>query len=145
MTEPKELKQAGEFSPLESFLNFAPPLPNGDAIESPEELSGALASFLHDKVPQVMDVSIDSLKALDAYFEREPPASGFTSQFLLEEFLPALGSYLADVLRHNRNGQWILKKPPLKSTVRVGSTEMVVFEHAFRVVYEGRKLTAAIP
>ena len=79
------------------------------------------------------------------HFERNPPASGFTPQFLLEEFLPALGSYLADVLRHNRNGRWLLKKPPLKSTVQVGNKEVPVFEFAFRAVYERKKLTTPIP
>lgn len=129
-----------EFSAADSFLHLDVKDPDGKPISDPEELTPALVTFLHGEVSQVYDYTVESLEALDQYFTAEPPEDSFKAQFLFEEFIPALGAYLGEVLRRQLGGTWIRKSPVLTSTVRVGDREFKVFAEAFDVVYSGKRL-----
>lgn len=131
---------SSEFSALDSFLHMKIKGPDGKPIKDPEELAPALVTFLYDEVPEVNEYTVESLDALDRYFSSQPPKRSFKAQFLYEEFIPAIGAYLGEILKQELGGEWVRKKPVLTSTVRVGKREVKAFTDAFEAVYGGKRL-----
>jgi hypothetical protein len=128
-------------SSVDSFLHLRIKDPDGQPITAPEQLTPALVTLLHDSVPRIGEYSPDGLAALDDYFAKEPPKHGFKPEYLFEEFIPAIGAYIGEVLKRHVHGVWVPREPVLTSAVRVGNREISVFAEAFRVVYGGKNLT----
>jgi hypothetical protein len=114
--------------------------PDGVAVARPQELSGALIVYLHTTLTDIFSYSRATLELLDAYFIKHPPRKEYYEEFLLEEFIPAVGGFLAEVIIRELGGHWEEKQPVLTSTVHIHGNSSPVFREAYNAIYKGRKL-----
>jgi hypothetical protein len=114
--------------------------PDGDVIASPQQLTGALVVYLHTTLADVFAYSRTTLEVLDAYFTKHPPRREYTQAFLLQEFTPALGAFLGEVLVRELDGRWLESQPVLTSRVQVRQKEVTVFREAYEAVWRQRNL-----
>lgn len=130
---------AGAEAPDE-FLNQTLLSPDGEPYSDPSELSASFVTFIHTKVREVFQPTEAALAALDKYFAAHPQRREYSREHLLQEFVPALGGFLGEVLVKNLGGEWVAREPLPQSAVKIGGKEVSPFRAAYRVVFGDAKL-----
>ncbi|HEX9988124.1 MAG TPA: hypothetical protein VGE45_06545 [Chloroflexia bacterium] len=143
-TEPPAEKGSKSILSLAEFKNQTVLSPDGDPVTKPAELAAQFVALMHMEVKEVFGQSRAALKALDKYFARHPQKEEYKPEHLLKEFIPALGGYLGEVLIKELGGKWQVKKPVLKSVVKLKGAEIAPFNIAYKVVFEDAKLSDAL-
>ena len=113
----------------------------GDPITDPSDLAEMLVVFLQGEVDEAWKYSRAALEAIDAHFAAHPQTIEYKPEHLQQEFLPALGAYVGEVLVRNLKAKWVEREPLPRSTVKLGDAEVSPFEVAYRSVYEGARLS----
>jgi hypothetical protein len=96
-----------------------------------------LVVYLHGTVPEVSGYSEAALQAVDRYFAAHPPRRDYRDEFLLSDFIPAIGAYLGESLVREKAAHWVMREPLLHSDIRLGDIELSPFRIAFERVYGG--------
>lgn len=138
--EPVSTPESAPEEELQRFENQIALSANGVPYKNLGDVAETLVVYLHTEVKEIFAYSRSALVALDTYFAEHPQALEYSSEYLLEEFIPALGAYLGEVFVRQLGGEWIKQDPLLKSVVKVKEKEIPVFRIAYQVVYGDAKL-----
>jgi hypothetical protein len=93
-----------------------------------------LAMLLHDKVPEVMQSSAESLPLIDSFLYRMNYPAQYSREQLDTTIAPSLGGYLGQVLVKRLGGRWIPRRNPLEAQVVVGDRVWLPFLRASRML-----------
>jgi hypothetical protein len=66
-----------------------------------------LIAMVHDRVPQTLSKSIESLPGLDAHFYRLNEPRRLSRQQIDNELIPMVGSYLGSLFVKHLRGKWV--------------------------------------
>lgn len=136
----RQLKAKTPNSLNESMFNKAILSPHGEPYTIPGHLAAQLVVYLHTEVEEVFTKTGKALSALDHYLAIHPQQIEYKPAHLMEEFIPALGAYLGEVLVKELGGQWIVRKPIGQSVVKINGHEISPFRQAYQAIYENAKL-----
>ncbi|HYO60219.1 hypothetical protein [Archangium sp.] len=95
-------------------------------------LAEHLAAMLHTRVSSVFKQTPELLTDIDFYFWREEFPQTRLREVIDEHVVPAVGAYLGQVLVHNLDGQWILRKKLGEAQVLVGDRVWLPMVRAHR-------------
>lgn len=132
-------KQPTEFS-LNDLKKVSVLDASGQTVTDLGDLAEMLVVFLHGEVNEASEYSRAALEAIDRHFKQHPQQKEYKPEHLNQEFLPALGAYLGEVLVRGLKAKWVKREPLPQSTLKHGDTEVSPFEVAYRAVYEGAGL-----
>jgi|SRR6476661_34523 len=107
---------------------------------NPRDLAEQMGIFLHMDVKEIFTYSRSAIEALNVYFNEHPQRMEYKQEHLVKEFIPALGAYVGEVIVRELQGEWMVREPLLKSTVRINGKEVSTFQFAYQVVYEDKPL-----
>ena len=121
---------------LEKFRRTAATHSDGSMATSLADLAEDLVVFLHGEVPELHRYDRNAMESLSSYLYDHPQRMEYGYEYLFNEFVPALGAYVGEVLRREGAGAWETAEPIVQSVLRTGSKVHVdPFVLAFEVVF----------
>jgi len=136
-TQPSSSMDAQEFEQRDVLQPEGVDGVPGPPYTDPTDLADGIPIGLQEDIHVVLRYTRSDLERLDAHFSTHPPTREFKPNFLLNDFVPALGAYLGTVLAREADGEWIVCEPIMKSRILLQGEEIDPFWIAYRIVYEG--------
>lgn len=113
---------------------------DGQKFDRPGSLAEMLIVYLHEELPPILNYSEDVLKALNEYLQRVPQQENYSYVHLFQQFGPALGAYIGELLVRLYQGEWQSRQPLMHSMVLINDQPIDVFAIAYNILFKDMAL-----